>query len=99
AHPPLHSCPTRRSSDLTDDKKQPVCSFEPEQYRGRPLCRLEPLDEITRDCRWSFRVAAKPCNNALELFLQLAPRRCLGHFLCPRSEEHTSELQSRFDLV
>src|SRR5438445_9372122 len=56
AHPPLHSFPTRRSSDLSS------CCGPSCRYFFRPFCP-----------RWSSRAA--------------------------RSEEHTSELQSRQYLV
>src|SRR5699024_12141959 len=83
-----HSCPTRRSSDL---------------------CRIGPPDRLSR---WHPRAPPPPAD-ALRTDLTLrcpAPRRSIRRAwggrtgirspaASPRSEEHTSELQSRFDLV
>src|SRR5207249_12001234 len=86
-HPDLHSFPTRRSSDL-----DPVT---------RTACGGSIQFELTH-CRASaFSGPAKRDRGALA-------RGCLrwivqemrsGNRCGLRSEEHTSELQSRFDLV
>src|SRR5699024_12433694 len=72
--PPLHSFPTRRSSDL-----DAVAGRERgRQLPDRHLERVVPRDDGGDDAEGLAR------DN----------REVLG-----RSEEHTSELQSRFDLV
>src|SRR5699024_12624658 len=76
-HRPLHSLPTRRSSDLSSPVKRsihPVRSRSSKQIRQRSICWL------------TSRQSSRP---------EKVPGMCGG----PRSEEHTSELQSRFDLV
>src|SRR5207249_12041854 len=80
----LHSFPTRRSSDLVPDPRSH------RSYRGR--LPLEPDGWRVREGRpvpapGDRRGAARPYRGG-------AGRRRSG-----RSEEHTSELQSRFDLV
>src|SRR5207249_11868913 len=87
AHPPLHSFPTRRSSDLL----------------GATLSL--PLLEAMLPA-WSIgaRAAAKPVHRFLAFYV---PNGMAMEYWSPkgqgttfeRSEEHTSELQSRFDLV
>src|SRR5699024_11292393 len=93
----LHSFPTRRSSDLV---------FENEQVRYREL-RLEQ----TRDDGARVTSAASPIRlQSTPPSYDLPPPRMgqhtdeildalLGLSAEKRSEEHTSELQSRFDLV
>src|SRR5437868_9712121 len=56
-----------------------------------PICRLERQSKLAPGRRWTGRVVAAV--NRAEHPLPSARRG-----LC-RSEEHTSELQSRFDLV
>src|SRR5207249_11571528 len=81
----LHSFPTRRSSDLPSDFAS-----------GRRLDHLEALQ--------NRRVAFASPAEVIDL---ASPRRRHERLECPddvnamnlRSEEHTSELQSRFDLV
>src|SRR5207249_11456170 len=82
--PDLHSFPTRRSSDLL------------------PLARLrkEYIHNIFRK-RWYVETpAGQRTAMAVEDSMVLSLlRRVLGSLFGLRSEEHTSELQSRFDLV
>src|SRR5699024_12284495 len=94
---PLHSFPTRRSSDLLHHR-----------LRGRadPAVRLpRPVPDP------GVRHHAVPEGEATGVLTTPGPRRpgmtevsgrppargCNGYY--GRSEEHTSELQSRFDLV
>src|SRR5207253_11516273 len=83
AHPPLHSFPTRRSSDLISLFPQ---SAEVAPFAGakRNLCdrKLVQLDDQT---------------SALAKFWSSSCTSLRSHRL--RSEEHTSELQSRGHLV
>src|SRR5207249_11216339 len=84
-HPPLHSFPTRRSSDLPRRggrslprrPKGPRDVLAAPSWRGR---RLQRRSIARRD-------GVSP------------PPRRDGSRNHRRSEEHTSELQSRFDLV
>src|SRR5699024_11564306 len=90
----LLSFPTRRSSDLD--------SLIAGAVPGAPSGSSLVLDGV----RWSWLGCLQRCNDAdppapgsapltdavERLLLDASPRH-------PRSEEHTSELQSRFDLV
>src|SRR5699024_11309836 len=80
-HPlPLHSFPTRRSSDLSDALKILLSKINNDRIK---VNKVRPY-----------------VNHRIGLFC-LAGRLCIGDFAggITRSEEHTSELQSRFDLV
>src|SRR5699024_11954506 len=85
-HRHLHSFPTRRSSDLL-----PFLWFDAPSYFGQSLSPdpddLQPnTDRTFLHIRFSLYL----------YYLSETIRRLIA---CPRSEEHTSELQSRFDLV
>src|SRR5690606_39398203 len=84
---PLHSLPTRRSSDL--NRAHPRLLH---QSTVCPKTRTKPPDSVrpslvVTGCNphrgWSERAAFSPCTSQR----------------CRRSEEHTSELQSRENLV
>src|SRR5690606_40785550 len=89
SHRPLHSFPTRRSSDLARRRAPPSSPLRPEGtaasgpagFRDRARSRCRPRRggsrETVRVSHRSDRAASAP----------------------PRSEEHTSELQSRENLV
>src|SRR5207249_11125680 len=83
-HPYLHSFPTRRSSDLLGTK---------------PLGQHLSGDRLHRGKRLARAVAG----GGLAVELGGGIKIVVGHVDRPqgvsRSEEHTSELQSRFDLV
>src|SRR5207249_7457635 len=83
--PHLHPFPTRRSSDLAPCWAIPTSTASP---RSPSRCPRRP-----RCCgpisRRRSRATARPARAA-------SRRRCPHR---RRSEEHTSELQSRFDLV
>src|SRR5699024_11491900 len=84
ATPYLHSFPTRRSSDLGLPKCRPsLCPYI--KTRGLLATGREVAPFPSR-----FGRTGKP--GLSSLCAQAAPYP-------PRSEEHTSELQSRFDLV
>src|SRR5207249_10088758 len=86
-HPPaLHSFPTRRSSDLAP---------------GRPLRRLSPLPQPVA-CTDEVFEEPEDREGPAALGPPAGKLRQVVHDpgrLQRRSEEHTSELQSRFDLV
>src|SRR5699024_12244738 len=81
----LHSFPTRRSSDLSRKSNR--------KYQGRnagkPYKRRFPLLPRRYGGQRGFAAPAG----------RLSLRRAASHGRFRRSEEHTSELQSRFDLV
>src|SRR5699024_12320737 len=84
-HGDLHSFPTRRSSDLQErDRKDQPCGQQPQRQRGGP----SPGAALRQGHR-------NQCDPRAE-------HHQTGDVELPflwRSEEHTSELQSRFDLV
>src|SRR5207249_7404335 len=79
-HPPLHSSPTRRSSDLY---------VEPIVIRAKRHAVWISRDRTTPD----FTLPPGPNSVDQPITLGIVPG------IRYRSEEHTSELQSRFDLV
>src|SRR5699024_12590761 len=97
-HLHLHSFPTRRSSDLTTVRGIQsflgFCNF----YRRfiKDYSRIaKPLNCLTRkDVSFAWTDKCQQVFEELKKRLTDAP--ILRHY---RSEEHTSELQSRFDLV
>src|SRR5207249_8776026 len=88
AHRDLHSFPTRRSSDLCDTSRR--------HRRGS-------LGTTGRRCSASLvalLVLAQPDSALKPATISAWPASWRdGASQCCRSEEHTSELQSRFDLV
>src|SRR5690606_41281301 len=98
-HPDLHSCPTRRSSDLQApaiEDSDIQCSIG--DVSAFSLIRLEQHAMIVR--------ADSQANGCLPTFVATADKPQLLQmrnfrtlFQAFRSEEHTSELQSRENLV
>src|SRR5699024_11950170 len=86
-HLALHSFPTRRSSDLTG-------SFD----RTRELALILSTGSGYTTGKNLSLVVHKPLQQ-LCIFIINILKSGLGKLTLPRSEEHTSELQSRFDLV
>src|SRR5699024_11809596 len=81
--------PTRRSSDLLNTRRRESMAT------NSPLCGVV---YNLRSQAWSAsrtRVRARPTMPGCAGY---TPRHTAASWL-PRSEEHTSELQSRFDLV
>src|SRR5207249_9490531 len=97
AHAELESFPTRRSSDLLTWVGSTVMGAA-----GSPMACSIPTLEEHRPASSSFPEAHSVNSTRTELARPLdAARRTLPGSRSPfmRSEEHTSELQSRFDLV
>src|SRR5207249_12265169 len=95
----LHSFPTRRSSDLSfvESAKDPKVILLVEDLLGSRRL-VQPLNAQTRLSRGGIsdeRIAWLP---ALATVCREHDATA-GHRDRRRSEEHTSELQSRFDLV
>src|SRR5699024_12639595 len=91
----LQSFPTRRSSDLT--KENAVRQTRRRSIYNNEASRQRPII--------SFEDVTKKYQNGVEALRNLSFRIEEGEFVFlmgssgARSEEHTSELQSRFDLV
>src|SRR5690606_42049632 len=87
-HRDLHSFPTRRSSDLTPSRSAISCHDQPSE-RAFSTCSASRRSASTR----SDRTARRPTSGSV----LLAASMSTGSMA--RSEEHTSELQSRENLV
>src|SRR5207249_11475068 len=96
-HPPtLHSSPPRRSSDLDIRPGRSPARFQKlhESLYFDVVFFFGAARKAWRETHFHFGIkAARESGVATDLDLT-AP-----HFEQVRSEEHTSELQSRFDLV
>src|SRR5207249_11257181 len=89
-HPPLHPFPTRRSSDLTRTISIAASTADWAWFsraRGAPKTAMKPSPMY---CRMSPPQRSTTGTTS--------PKKVLAS-ASTRSEEHTSELQSRFDLV
>src|SRR5207249_10546037 len=97
ARPLPQSFPTRRSSDLVDslDLAQAIDRIAHEDgLHPRILLEVNVAGEGSK-----FGFKAATLRAELKSLLML-PRLSIEGLMCiPRSEEHTSELQSRFDVV
>src|SRR5207249_11055488 len=94
--PALHSFPTRRSSDLRAERVAAAARpdrVEPDVLHVRTV---EAQDFVLKDGdgRVYARLSVTPSLTAMD-----PNGRSPRLYDMPRSEEHTSELQSRFDLV
>src|SRR5207253_6863908 len=87
-HRALHSFPTRRSSDLTSDGAGVKLRRSLGSVRGLYLDPFLMLDEFSSDDAADY-IAGFPSH----------PHRGFETVTYMRSEEHTSELQSRGHLV
>src|SRR5207253_8179042 len=97
AHPHLPTSPTRRSSDLAD-----TLMPHAEEAARKAVALDDSLAEAHLSLaatylffRWDWAAAERESARTLEL----NPNFAQGHHLHGRSEEHTSELQSRGHLV
>src|SRR5207249_9794255 len=92
--PSPHSFPTRRSSDLVSVESDLMPSIEKRIHELR--------DEINRHSHLYY-VESRPTitdrdfDKLLQELIDL--EKAHPDLVTPRSEEHTSELQSRFDIV
>src|SRR5207249_5610281 len=84
---PLHSFPTRRSSDLSRDARQRFVTG----HDASAFAHGDVMSGIERDGREMAKGAGQSA--------AIAGTQRVAIVLDDRSEEHTSELQSRFDLV
>src|SRR5207249_10860395 len=85
----LHSFPTRRSSDLAWKDFYNLGNFQPYDYNLTLAKQYLDQANITDFPTLDYRVSAGATSNL----------NAAQVIQTDRSEEHTSELQSRFDLV
>src|SRR5699024_12084946 len=85
-HPDLHSFPTRRSSDL--DESFTVFTTRPDTIFGATYAVLAPEHPLVK------KIVSEEQQNDVQNYIEKIQAKS-----DLRSEEHTSELQSRFDLV
>src|SRR5699024_12874561 len=90
-YPHLHSFPTRRSSDL--DVRQDAFEALYEVYGGLKNTFASTFQTNVKKNNYLASTKKIQISQTSCPFKQPHPRRSA------RSEEHTSELQSRFDLV
>src|SRR5699024_11770768 len=90
---PADAFPTRRSSDLI--KKESSCALLSNKALVEPSAIAHPFISEAFAKFWLISVA-RPDPPVMELTKNGA---LSGLFKNARSEEHTSELQSRFDIV
>src|SRR5207249_10519681 len=86
--PHLHSFPTRRSSDLSRSGPAARPAKFHSLWKSSPRCSRKRRPRRAARC---LSPKARPA-----AFITRTRKRCCRAM---RSEEHTSELQSRFDLV
>src|SRR5699024_11583358 len=86
--PHIPSFPTRRSSDLS--------SVAVGRHTGKNQHKL-PESLSVCDIVWACRLPARVLGRFLDRCLTASSTACAPAI--SRSEEHTSELQSRFDIV
>src|SRR5207302_5709056 len=94
SHPYLLSFPTRRSSDLSGSKTRSACSRSSCPVSS-PSSTTIRLASMAGDCSAGIRASRRGHQGH-----RGEERRVeTGRLAAPRSEEHTSELQSRENLV
>src|SRR5205807_6991118 len=90
--PSLHSFPTRRSSDLIIHRNKGTLHF--------PVLHIQPkMYQRCRVLRFGIIETARGCKSDFQYHKVLASFADLRKGTRPRSEEHTSELQSPCNLV
>src|SRR5206468_5793836 len=94
----FHSFPTRRSSDLQVRKALDEQFIRFEELIGQRPTHLDSHHNVHRDPRALPHFLALAEEHVLPL-REHSPVRYFSKFYGQRSEEHTSELQSRSDLV
>src|SRR5690606_41777602 len=97
-HPQLHSFPTRRSSDLKHKAKfqkgeRPKYNYQivAEKINSKVIVPLPPAG--------AKELSKTDIKKLADDFLKETDRLKLEKYMRVRSEEHTSELQSRENLV
>src|SRR5207248_9437465 len=95
-HPDLHSFPTRRSSDLTEDGGYPALFKRLRDPATREKIKTQ-VQTPSDDWENMYLAAGGPEHILLAQFKSDKLKPLTGKTL--RSEEHTSELQSPYDLV
>src|SRR5690606_41944936 len=86
-HQHLHSFPTRRSSDLNLE----LIDIDSKYYEGISIKLFKEIKSLRPDLYDKLRVHKTP-SGGYHILYRIADGE-------PRSEEHTSELQSRENLV
>src|SRR5690606_41878283 len=99
AHRPLHPFPTRRSSDLTSgfwlpDPPPTFCWIRAVELQAVPVIPSQAVPTCVGDslCPDLFQPTLRHSVGLVGIHLNLS-------WILGRSEEHTSELQSRENLV
>src|SRR5207249_8018935 len=95
----LHSFPTRRSSDLPCNRMTPITENASTKWVMRIAVLTRHLQATFAQNRAQAMVpcpALKKKEGTVPSFKEFRRQLAARH---DRSEEHTSELQSRFDLV
>src|SRR5207249_12338837 len=98
-HLPLHSFPTRRSSDLSFNSFCPprsVALSRADRHVKASGCGRVELRALLAFALQAIRIAKATGLHLLHSRIHRRNLRAAGIEI--RSEEHTSELQSRFDL-
>src|SRR5207244_5575053 len=93
AHPPLHTFPTRRSSDLAPETATPAARAVPAEARLEYDAPIVIASANSPSRATSSTVASGAWDHKSESALQATKAKSA------RSEEHTSELQSPDHLV
>src|SRR5207249_10402746 len=94
--PNLHSFPTRRSSDLAK-RVNPYCLHS--CLRRHCLCHRASRDFIIDRSLHGTTLASRKLSIRAKTYEKNPIQQSYCSPVKGRSEEHTSELQSRFDLV
>src|SRR5699024_12426493 len=98
-HAQLHSYPTRRSSDLKarrGDEGRPYGGLLTATRSGIPAAQLSSSDHVLHIKLTKMDVSLLSCYFPPDTEIEDIVEEINASL---RSEEHTSELQSRFDLV
>src|SRR5699024_11418289 len=97
AHLSLHSFPTRRSSDLRNTNVETTVAWSPGKLTDDESLTPSELTSLKR-VNGSSTSDGLSCATSGKMTSRVSATSTTSMTLM-RSEEHTSELQSRFDLV
>src|SRR5699024_12134482 len=92
SHPYLHSFPTRRSSDLRWRRKFIYSVVHNIRFVGK-------VEQMKKQTSKEFILMQRESMTYIKTMNMRNVLNCVVEEKARRSEEHTSELQSRFDLV